>query len=381
MESRREGFALAATVLAMLVVGAIVTGGFYAASQETQVTRAVTGGDDALYIAETGLNATLGQATAATLSAMADNSTVTGSAIDVTVGSTVIGNYVASITRINNLYIISSEGTVTRGGMHAGGKRTVGAIARIRSADFDRQAAVMIYGDLKVGGTSEIDGNDYYPSSWSSEGCTLESASSAVVTNPSTNITRQGSGKIEGDITRETLDSGDFTVFGDITWNELIAMRDKYYPASTTVGPTPAVVNNTCNTTVLSNWGSGDPTNACFNYFPIIYAAGNLRISSSGEGQGILLVEGDLDISGGFNFYGVAIVMGEIKMTGTGGHINGTTIVYGGGNIDSSSSTVGNSLLQYSSCAIQRAVLGSSLSRAVPIFNRSWMDITSIQDA
>jgi len=379
MQSRREGFALAATVLAMLVVGAIVTGGFYAASQETQVTRAVTGTDDALYVAETGLNATLGQITAATLSNMADNSMVTGSATSVSVGSTVIGNYVSSVTRINNLYVITAEGTVTRGGMHAGATRTVGAVARIRTADFDRQTAVMIYGDLSVGGTSEIDGNDYYPSGWT--GCDLVTNTSAVVSNPGTQISKQGAGQINGSIERETLTSDDFNVFGDITWNELIAMRDKYYAGSTTVGPAPVVTSGVCDTGVLSNWGSGTPTNACFNYFPIIYAAGNLRISSSGEGQGILLVEGDLDISGGFTFYGIAVVKGEIKMTGTGGHINGTTIVYGGGNIDSSSSTRGNSLLQYSSCAIERAVLGSSLSRAVPIFNRSWMDISSIRDA
>lgn len=378
MESRRKGFALAATVLAMLVVGAIVTGGFYAASQETQVTRAVVGSDDALFIAETGLNAKLGQLSAATLSNMADNSTNTDSPTDVSVGSRVIGNYVSSVTRVNNLYIVTSKGTVTRG-TGAGATRTVGAIARIRTADFDRQTAVMIFGDLSVGGTSEVDGSDYYPSGWT--GCSLQTGTSAVISNPGTQITTQGSGQINGSIERETLTSDDFTVFGDITWNELIAMGDKYYPSSTTVGPAPVWSNNVCNTTVLSNWGSGDPSNACFNYFPIIYAAGDLRISSSGEGQGILLVEGDLDISGGFTFYGVAVVRGTIKMTGTGGHINGTTIVYGGGNIDSNNSTRGNSLLQYSSCAIERAVLGSSLSRAVPIFNRSWMDISAIRDA
>jgi len=379
MESRREGFALAATVLAMLVVGAIVTGGFYAASQETQVTRAATGADDALYIAETGLNATMAGTGTPTLNAMADNSSLAPDTVDVTVGSRTIGEYIATVTRVNNLFFITSKGRVMRGGIERA-TRTVGGVARIRSANFDNQTAVMIYGDLSVGGSSEIDGTDYYPSDWTGAGCSTTDSTAAVVSNPGTVINTQGSGQINGSIERETLSGDDFNVFGDVTWNELIAMRDKYYPASTSVGPEPDVLNNVCRTSTQSNWGSGDPTNACYNYFPIIYAAGDLRITSSGEGQGILLVEGDLDISGGFTFYGVAVVKGEIKMTGTGGHINGTTIVYGGGLIDSSSSTRGDSLLQYSSCAIERAVLNSSLARAVPISNRSWLDLSSIRD-
>ena len=55
MQSRREGFALAGAVLAMVLVGAIVTGGFYAAHQESQITRSSELSDLAQYIAEQGL--------------------------------------------------------------------------------------------------------------------------------------------------------------------------------------------------------------------------------------------------------------------------------------------------------------------------------------
>jgi hypothetical protein len=131
--------------------------------------------------------------------------------------------------------------------------------------------------------------------------------------------------------------------------------------------------------TVLNNWGHPeDPTNPCFNYFPIIYAAQDMHIQSGGFGQGILLVEGNLQIDGGFNFYGVVVVLGTIKIQGTGGHIFGTTMVFGDGDASATNATFGNSELRYSSCAIERAMLNSPLARAVPIKHRSWMDISAI---
>jgi hypothetical protein len=63
LSSRRGGFALVGAVLAMLVVGAIVTGGFYAANQQSQVVRSAYLGELAQYIAETGLEAAMGRTT------------------------------------------------------------------------------------------------------------------------------------------------------------------------------------------------------------------------------------------------------------------------------------------------------------------------------
>ena len=82
-----------------------------------------------------------------------------------------------------------------------------------------------------------------------------------------------------------------------------------------TVNPNPVFSGSVCTVANINNWGSATPSNPCFNYFPIIYSPSDLHISSSGEGQGILLVGGDLDVSGGFNFYGVAIVMGTIAQS------------------------------------------------------------------
>lgn len=382
MNSRREGFALVVTMLAMLVVGAIVSGGFYAASQESQITKSLSHAEDAFQIAEAGLNTTMATTSARSLDSIAVNGFRNVGPVNITVNANVRGRYSVRISRVGEeMFVFESTANVLRGGRNVGAERKLASAGRLRHVDFDNQAAVVVYGDLTVGGNSEVDGLDSAPFQWAGEDCPpLTTGTSAVLTNPGTTIATQGSGDIDGPITNAVLNAGTFTVFGDLTWNDLVAMRDKYYPTSQTVNPAPSVSLTVCNP-ILNNWGDPlNPVSPCFNYMPIIHVGQNLRISSSGSGQGILLVEGDLEISGGFTFYGVVVVKGEIRITGTGGHINGTAMVFGGGSLDSSSAIYGNALLAYNSCAIERAVLNSQAQRAVPIRHRSWVDATAVQD-
>ena len=60
----------------------------------------------------------------------------------------------------------------------------------------------------------------------------------------------------------------------------------------------------------------------CQSYFPIIYRNGNLKVQD-GRGQGVLLVEGDLEVRGNFEFTGLVIVRGELSTNGTGNKITG----------------------------------------------------------
>ena len=152
------------------------------------------------------------------------------------------------------------------------------------------------------------------------------------------------------------------------------------FSGGTTIGPGPDESGGVCNTGNTENWGNPIlATSACYSYYPIIHASGDLHITSSSVGQGILIVDGDLDLTGGFTFYGVVVVLGTVRSTGTGGHINGSVFAYSGGDLGSTSTTLGNSLVQYSSCAIDRAVLGTNkLARAYPVYNRSWFDYSNV---
>ena len=126
------------------------------------------------------------------------------------------------------------------------------------------------------------------------------------------------------------------------------------------------------------NWGDPtDPSGVCGSYFPIIYAADNISINANDFGQGILLVEKDLAIQGGFTFYGPVIVKGTLKTAGSGGHFEGGVIA---ANVSLETTTVlGDALVQYSSCAVTRAILNnSSLTRVRPLERRSWVDLSAV---
>ncbi len=93
----------------------------------------------------------------------------------------------------------------------------------------------------------------------------------------------------------------------------LIVTHDN--PAATGPAYTGAIPPK-CDTNVETNWGEPTlATDPCFNYFPIIYHYGNLKLQG-GRGQGILLVEGDLTATGGMVFYGPVFVTGTLSTSG-----------------------------------------------------------------
>ena len=131
-----------------------------------------------------------------------------------------------------------------------------------------------------------------------------------------------------------------------------------------------------CNTSVMTNWGDPNratPAGKCEDYFPIIYFAGNgttIHISG-GTGQGILLVDGDLIVDGGFEWYGPVIARGHVTTQGTGGHFNGGVMA---ADVDLEQNTVlGNAIIDYSKCAIDAALVGAGIPKRLK--QRSWADM------
>jgi hypothetical protein len=97
-----------------------------------------------------------------------------------------------------------------------------------------------------------------------------------------------------------------------------------------------------------SGWGSLD------DYKIVCVKNGELHLSGANSGGGILLVEGDIMVSGQFTWYGIVICMGNVDFTGGGSGIH----IYGGvmtqGNMASSGSVSGNADILYSSTTIAK---------------------------
>jgi len=380
----KSGFALPAAVFALVVVGVLVTGGFYLARQETRIGVASGRATTAFYLAERGANEVLSQWDPARFGVLGAWGTAT------VADTTDSGIWSVNVTRMSNrLYFLLASGRVVDGSaVYGEASRMVGMVARLRTANMEPKAALTTIGELRFGGSAQIFGEDYVPSDWPGECDAPGPVKPGVLIDEKTNIKYTGGKQsIDGDppVSEDSaMTSDDLLVFGDMTWGELVDLASKIYPVGvstiTQLGPDSVDVDGTwqCNRAARENWGDPHhPSGICGSHFPIIYSRGNLKIAASDAGQGILLVEGNLVVSGGLEFFGPVIVRGTLTTTGTGGHFIGGVIA---ANVDLEASTVlGDAVVQYSGCAVQRAVLyNTDLTQVRPLERRSWVDLSSV---
>ncbi len=387
----RRGFALPAAIGGLVIVGVLVTGGFYMARQELRIGIASEHASLAVSLAQSAANDVLISET----SAMASMSTW-----DTTTFSDTVTDGVTEVTvtkLATRLYFLDSQATITKGGaLWAGATRRVGLVTRINTANIEPPAALTTQGNLTYGGSSVINGNDAIPdgsdggqANWGSycDASDLENKPGILI-DDTTNIDWTGNrNKIEGQMTGDPLFDQDTTItvesllsFGDMSWDDLVDLADVTINGNSNPGQIqPSVTAGVCNYNVNTNWGA--PLNSaspCFSYFPIIHLNNTSEVTlNQGSGQGILLVENDVRVNGGFEFYGPVFIKGTLTTNGSGGHFWGGVVA---ANADLDTNTVlGNAVINFSSCAVSRALLNnSSLTKMRPIAMRSWVDLTNV---
>jgi hypothetical protein len=95
------------------------------------------------------------------------------------------------------------------------------------------------------------------------------------------------------------------------------------------VTPTPLESSGSCVVTEPSNWGDPErPWRACSDHLALRSSAATLHVDG-GVGQGVLIVDGDLVLSGGVRFYGLALASGALHVEG-GSELVGLGIAAGG---------------------------------------------------
>ena len=98
---------------------------------------------------------------------------------------------------------------------------------------------------------------------------------------------------------------------------------------------------------------------------------GDLKVTT-GSGQGLLLVDGNVTVAGNFAFTGVVIARGGLKMSGTGNKITGA-VMAASVDVSDNVTLTGNTSLQYSSCAVMSALSGSAYPKQA--IQRAWVDM------
>jgi len=243
-------------------------------------------------------------------------------------------------------------------------------------------AALTSGGANVLGGSASIDGNDQIPTGWTGCGPT-DSAGAGIRTQTNDTVRFTGHPSVLGSppvLKDPTLADSSFSVYGSVTYAQLAGRANITLPAqnlSTTVAP--SLSGGRCDTSVPTNWGSpSDPAGPCGQYFPIIHITGAGAAISGQEGQGVLLVDGSLDVQGGFQFFGVVIIKGKLRTSGGGGgnpaHFWGTMMVQDEVTLaDTTNAIIGNANILYSKCAITKALDKTGAGAAMR--SRGWVQL------
>lgn len=367
-----RGIALTLVLFVLVILGIIMAGTFYVARLELRTGDNTIAAAKAAGASEAGIDSVLAGWNSSVFNALANSAETT--LATVSLGGN--ASYTPILRRLNNtLFLIRAEGQQAFPGGGVQGRRYVGQLVRLDIPQIAMNAAITTRTGITISGSSDISGVDSIPGPW---GALCPPAGPPVpgVTDSSGNIVAtgacSGASCISGNpdtLTDPTVNSSTFTNFGNTNFSQLASRANLVVSGTLTgIGPTTGPV---CNTSVNTNWGDPlNPSAPCGNYWPIIYAPGDVRLSG-GVGQGLLLVGGDLELAGGVEFYGPVIALGAVRSTGTGGHISGGVM-----SSNANLGTVlisGNSVVNFSSCSIARAL--QAISLATPLAERSWAQL------
>jgi len=366
-----RGVALIISLIGIVLVGALVTGVFATGYVEQKTAENARWMERSFGVAEYGLSETIAQWNVGDF-----NQLLPGRRVDIggaALGGT--GTYAGSVVRLSQeLFLVDVTGTDARGRA----RQRLGAFVKLRPLIIDVEAALTTRGNTRIGGSAEIDGTDHVPPGWSD--CPPPVPPMAGVRLPDSSLVTYG-----GDCSDASCLSGGppvsedptvseetFFEYGDVDWDALAAIANQSLPPGTYTGVDPLLTpEGDCDIAARTNWGAPfDNLSPCADYFPLIYVPGDITINGN-SGQGLLLVEGDLRVQGGFEFFGIVIVKGQLITTGTGGHFNGGVLA-ANANLDQSA-LLGDAVVNYSSCAVAKA-LASGASGA-QLRSRGWMQI------
>jgi len=205
----------------------------------------------------------------------------------------------------------------------------------------DSQDHVTLNGQLTVNGYDYCQCNCVTDHSGNTT-CTNRNTGAAC-TAANSNYAIYASNSVDNPNTSETFLSGQTPpVVQNQPWPyDLNSLIQKYTNAPGTVNVTNSPYSWNC-----SSGGCGTKANANFGVPPnfppnppsspsgpanmasqVTYIPGDVQLTAGASGNGILIVNGNLDIHGGFNYYGLIIVTGVVSFTGGGSQgVN----VYGG---------------------------------------------------
>ena len=336
----RQGFAVATAVFALVVVGALAIGTLFAATHELR------GGSDAIHQARALMAAELGlESTIAAWQREWNGALARGYGRSWTQSTAEGAGLTVTVARLaDELFLITSE---ARAGP---ARRQVGKIVRLDVGDPTALAALLTTGPLDVSESGGVDGADRSPALWD-----------CPAPGPAVPATA-------------ALDTSAVLRFGHFDWGALVQAANSRV-GGWVIGVAPRAGGEECDTAQPLNWGEPHKASgsACNAYYPVIHAPSDLVVDG-GRGQGLMVVDGNLTVRGGFEFFGAVLVRGALLGGPGGARVTGSVAIAGEG---ATASTLEGITIDFSRCAARKALLG--LATPVPIIERAWSERFDVQ--
>ena len=375
-----RGIALVVAVFALVVIGALVAGTVFVGRLELQSSQSALFAAEAQEAAEAGLANRMEVWDVLVYNDMpyGEENAIGGGTVSLG-GSAEFSDEVYRFN--NNMFVIRSTGRRLGAGGVPLAERTVAGFMRLARPTVAVNAAITVTDAVQFNGNSfHVTGYNTNPPGWGD--CAPEDPSNlddkvGVRSSSKTGVGGTDLDNVYGspvpyvgndpNITSET-----FKNFLDYTYNQLAAQTQvKVLPNDTPYLFEPSVDASTdpdsCDRSVLLNMGEPlrdvGSVAECYSYFPVVHGTGSRTImAANSKGQGTLLIDGDLEMYGGFEWNGVIIVRGSIKIAGTGNKLHGAVLAE---SITQDNMISGDVEIMYSDCAIQKAVKGAALPMAL----------------
>src|SRR5689334_13495458 len=164
--NNERGMALAVAIFALVVIGALLAGAFYASTIEQRTVRNSIYAAEAAQAAETGPITVLGNWNQYVNNNMTNGST--GASISGTLTNRPELKYSVTPTRLNNnIFLLTSLGTRVDAAGNELARSSVATLARLSFVNANAKAAVTVTKPITFNGNSfSVIGNDSMPSGW-----------------------------------------------------------------------------------------------------------------------------------------------------------------------------------------------------------------------
>ena len=367
-----RGIALVAAIVALVVIGALVAGTFFVSSLEQKTAENSVDAAEAYQAAEAGIVKNVANWDTG------NNALATDAGTTIAQDSVAKGTYFnVTISRLNSsLFLLKSVGT------RNGTTQSLAMVLRTVTVNPTVNAAVTAQGGVNVAGSASVTGTNTVPDGWT--GCASGTDMTGI--DASGTIKTKGNPNISGNPAKTPNDTSVTAARFQTPFQQFKAIASLSFTGGSgngnyvTFAPNPSSTGSPvkCNTGDQNNWGeplraNQTPYSAyvsqCTSYSPIVYINGNAQLNANNRGQGILLVDGDLSVAGGFMWVGLVIATGQVK-TGNGNSSITGALMSQNAAIGDTTSLSGTPDIAYSRCALDWVLNHSAVAR--PLAMRSW---------